>query len=147
MLIDPIAFFCWDDIVFIVVWFQDWSRGTTLFNGAVLCRLKMKMCQKVPFWQFKMPCMGSDQNDSFFIVHQSVAANLEVKNGTGDVSRPGYHFYARKRPLRYHWVPLENFSSPCFRLSPASDDTGNYRHIFCSYSLPQKLLTKRFFCG
>ena len=45
MLIDPIAFFCWDDIVFIVVWFQDWSRGTTLFKG----------CHRVPFTREKVP--------------------------------------------------------------------------------------------
>ena len=45
MLIDPIAFFCWDDIVFIVVWFQDWSRGTTLFKG----------CHRVPFTRKKVP--------------------------------------------------------------------------------------------
>ena len=45
MLIDPIAFFCWNDIVSIVVWFQDWSRGTTLFKG----------CHRVPFTREKVP--------------------------------------------------------------------------------------------
>ena len=36
-------------IVFQLFDFRIGAGGTTLFNGAVLCRLKVKMCQNVPF--------------------------------------------------------------------------------------------------